>query len=537
MKPTLPNNESWSPQTREASTISLWDANQRRKPSRKDVLNQLKEGRDKEEESDPSIVVRDGRTDHKAKGWAGLHRDHSTHARERRVPIRSVSSTLIALRTKAVEAKKHRFRHLYSAINLEMLYESFGRLRAQATAGIDGVCYADYAENLAANLEALLDRLKRKCYRAPSVRRVYIPKGEGKTRPLGIPTIEDKIVQQAVSMILESIYEADFSDQSKGYRRGQDGARETSRLLRDELQEGRYRYAVEADIKSFFDEMDHDWLCRMLEQRIDDRAFINLIRKWLKAGVLDPQTGQTEATTQGTPQGGVISPVLANIYLHYVLDIWIEWIAQKKMQGKVYFLRYADDIIVIFENRREAQRYLRALPHRLAKFNLRLAEEKSGLVKFNQWEHTSSGVFTFLGFDYYLGRATRNRNWPVVKRRTNKKKFRAAIRAYKEWIKKARNWPLKMILSSLRKKLRGYWNYYGVQSNQKMNSRYFRAVTRLTFHWLNKRSQRKSYTWKKFLDHWYNDWDIPTPRVVEGFTDFRKRREQLEMPLAKGMQS
>jgi len=505
MKPSLPKHKRWSPQTREASTISLWESNQQVSASKKDVTNQLKEGRNTGEESDLSIVVRDGKTDHKAKGRAGLQSDESTHARERKAPIRSVSSTLIALRTKATEE-----------------------------AGVDGVSYADYARNLDTNLELLLDRLKSKRYRAPHVRRVYIPKAGGKERPLGIPTIEDKVVQHCAGILLESIYEADFSDQSKGYRRNQLGARETSLLLRDELQEGRYRYVVEADIKSFFDEMDHDWLCQMLEQRIDDRAFIGLIRKWLKAGVLDPQSNTLEASTKGTPQGGVISPILANIYLHYVLDLWIESMQRKQFREKVYFLRYADDIIVVFENRRDAHYYLRQLPARLAKFKLLLAEEKSGLVKFNQWEATSSGVFTFLGFDYYIGRGTRNRKWPVVKRRTNKKKFRDALRRFKEWIKNARSWPLKMILSSLRKKLRGYWNYYGVQSNSKMNSRYFRAVTRLTFKWLNERSQRKSYTWEKFLYHWYQDWDIPTPTVVEGFTDFRKKRAQAEFNLAGG---
>jgi len=532
MKPTLPKHKSWSPQTREASTVSLLGSNNQVRITRKDVTHQLKEGSNKEEESDPSIVVRDGRTDYMAKGRAGLQSDQSTHARERKVPLRSVSSTLIALRTKAIKEKKHRFRHLYSSINLEMLYKSFHQLQAQAAAGVDGISYDDYAEELDANLRKLLVRLKLKRYRAPHVRRVYIPKAGGKERPLGIPTIEDKIVQQSASMLLESIFEADFSDQSKGYRRTQEGARKTSLLLRDELQENRYRYVVEADIKSFFDKMDHDWLCKMLEQRIDDQAFIGLIRKWLKAGVLDPRTDKLEASTQGTPQGGVISPILANIYLHFVLDLWIESMQHKEFKGKVYFLRYADDIIVVFENRNDAYHYQSQLPVRLAKFQLRLSEEKSGLVKFNRWEATSSGVFTFLGFDYYIGRATRNRNCAVVKRRTNKKKFRDSLRRHKEWIKKARSWPLKMILSSLRKKLRGYWNYYGVQSNTKMNSRYFRAVTRLTFKWLNERSQRKSYTWKKFLSHWYQDWDIPNPRVVEGFSDFRKKREQSEFHLA-----
>ena len=516
MKPSKPIPKRWSPQTREASTQA---------PLAGDARYQLKEGVSRAEESDSPVVVRDGRTDHMAKRGTVLHRNQSTHAKERKVPRKSVSSTLIALKQKALKEKKHRFRHLYSAINLEMLYKCYYQLKASASAGIDGVSYAEYGERLGENLRGLLDRLKQKRYRAPHVRRSYIPKAGGKTRPLGIPTIEDKIVQQAASLLLESIFEADFSDQSRGYRKGQAGGRVVSKQLRDELQLGKYRYVVEADIKSFFDEMDHDWLCRMLEQRVDDRAFINLIRKWLKAGVFDPKMNKVEASIEGTPQGGVVSPVLANIYLHFVLDLWIESMMRKEFSGKVYFLRYADDIIVVFERQSDASYYMSQLPARLAKFNLRLAEEKSSLVKFNSWEADSSGVFTFLGFDYYWGRATKNRNWRVVKRRTNKKKFRHAVLKFKEWIKKARNWPLKMILSSLRYKLRGYWNYYCVQSNGKMVSRYLRTVTWLVFKWLNRRSQRKSYSWKRFLHLWYHEWDIPKPKVVEGYIDFNQQRK------------
>ena len=529
MKPSLPKYKRRSPQTREASSHSF--------SLEEDVIYQLNEGSDSDEESDPSIVVRDGKTDHMAKEWAGLQRDDSTHAREGKVPTKSVSSTLIALKNKAIKEKKHRFRHLYSSINLEMLYKSFYQLRADASAGIDGVSYQDYAANLDENLGKLLERLKSKSYRAPHVRRVYIPKAGGKVRPLGIPTIEDKIVQQSATYLLESIFEADFSTQSKGYRKHQPGARETSLILKNELFEGSYRYVVEADIKSFFEKMDHDWLCQMLEQRIDDKAFIGLIRKWLKAGIFDPQENTLKASTEGTPQGGVISPVLANIYLHFVLDIWIESMQRKEFNGKAYFLRYADDIIVVFEKRNDATYYLSQLPVRLAKFKLSLAEEKSGLVKFNRWEADSSGVFTFLGFDYYWGRGNRNKNTRVVKRRTNKKKFRDSIKRFKEWIKQARSWPLKMILSSLRKKLRGYWNYYSVQSNSKMISRYQRAIMKLCFKWLNRRSQRKSYTWAAFCHHWNNDWDIPVAKVVEGYIDYRsdyRNAGQQEFKLAKG---
>ena len=528
MKATSPENESRSPRTREASASSLskvsllWDGSY-----------QLNEDRaDSAEESDPPIVVRDGRTDHTAKGWAERHRSQSTHARGKNVPKRSVSSTLAALNQKAARNSEHRFRDLYRLIDLQAIYESFRSLKKSAAPGVDGVTYQDYESNLDDNLRDLLARLIGKRYRAPHVKRCFIAKGNGKLRPLGLPTLEDKIVQHAVSRILESIYEADFSDRSLGYRRKQPGAQKASQQLSQELRSGTYRWIVEADIKSFFDEMNHGWLHKMLEQRIDDRALLGLIRKWLKAGVLETlESGVTraESSESGTPQGGIISPVLANIYLHHVLDLWIGKRVSRQSQGKVIFMRYADDLIVGFEKKSDAERYLSALPGRLAEFNLRLAEEKSGLVKFNRWEPRSSGTFTFLGFDFHWSPTVKDPRYWVVKRKTNKKKYRSSLRAMKDWLKASRSWQLKMILSSLKRRLRGYWNYYCVIANDTMTWRYWKAVTELVFKWLNRRSQRKSYTWKKFLLHWQGDWQIPRPRVVEKWD--RASSAQQEMPL------
>lgn len=472
-----------------------------------------------------------------AKQRAGQHRSQSTHARGKNVPKQSVSRTLTALNQKAARAPQHRFRDLYRLLDLQALYESCHSLRKDAAPGVDGVTYADYGNDLDANLRGLLDRLKSKRYRAPHVKRCHIPKGNGKLRPLGLPTLEDKIVQHAASRILESIYEADFSDRSLGYRRGQPGARQASQQLTLELNDGTYRWIVEADIKSFFDEMDHDWLMGMLEQRIDDRAFLGLIRKWLCAGILESSEGglgnrpakRIETPTSGTPQGGIVSPILANIYLHHVLDLWLEKRVQPHSPGKVIYMRYADDIVVGFERKRDAERYLAALPARLAKFGLRLAEEKSGLVKFNRWEPRESGVFTFLGFDFYWSPTVKNPKHYVVKRKTNKGKYRSALRAMKDWLKKARPWPLKMILSSLRRRLRGYWNYYCVIANGKRTWGFHRAVMHLVHRWLNRRSQRRSYTWEKFLKHWTGDWKIPRPHVVEGRGSMYP--QQREMPL------
>jgi group II intron reverse transcriptase/maturase len=396
---------------------------------------------------------------------------------------------------------------------------------------VDGVTHEQYAENLDENLQRLLDRLKGKRYRAPHVRRCYISKGNGKLRPLGLPTLEDKIVQHAASRILESIFEADFSERSLGYRRGKPGARAASAQLCRELGQMDVRWVVEADIKSFFDEVDHDWLVRMLEQRIDDRAFTGLIQKWLKAGILEPMAGEAEEPENGTPQGGIISPILANIYLHFVLDLWIERKMSKESKGEVIFMRYADDIIVGFSTYSDARSYLYHLPKRLEKFKLRLAEEKSSILRFNRWEPKESGVFTFLGFDFHWAPSFKDPKRYVIKRKTNKGKFRTSLRKMKEWIRKVRSWPLKMILSSLRKKLRGYWNYYCVGANDDMTSRYLKAVTKLIFKWLNRRSQRKSYTWKQFFRHWKGDWQIPMPRLVEHWG--KAQNVQEEMPLVR----
>lgn len=509
MNEEVPEKTASTPRTREASAPLLLG-------NRQASSNQLKgDAGGDAEESDPPILLRDGRAVHMGKERAEGQCGHRTGARGRNAPTRSVSSALSALTRKAAREPKHRFRSLYRLIDLQMLYESFGRLKRSAAPGLDGVTVEAYEENLDENLRSLLERLIAKRYRAQPVKRRYIPKGGGKLRPLGIPSLEDKIVQHAASRILESVWESEFSDRSVGYRRGGPGGREASCQLARELDDGKHSWVVEADIRSFFEDVDHDWLTRMLEQRIDDRAFIGLIRKWLKAGVLEPGADGAEESEAGTPQGGVISPVLANIYLHYVLDLWIEKRVKKQSQSSVLFMRYADDLVVCFAWKRDACKYLRQLRSRLAKFSLRLAEEKTSLVKFNRWEPDSSGKFTFLGFDFYWARTRKNPKHVMVRRRTNKKKYRESLRKMKLWIRKARSWQLRMILSSLRKRLRGYWNYYGVVGNSSWIWRYHSAVKMLVYKWLNRRSQRQSYRWARFKELYHGSWQIPPPHLVE----------------------
>jgi RNA-directed DNA polymerase len=250
----------------------------------------------------------------------------------------------------------------------------------------------------------------------------------------------------------------------------------------------------------------------MLEERIADRPLIRLIVKWLKAGVMDE--GRVAHPATGTPQGGVISPILANIYLHHVIDQWIKKVVAKHCKGRVLFRRYADDSVVCFEREEDARAYLRVLPKRLEKFGLSLAMEKSALVRFDRRTPEQSGKFTFLGFDFHWARSGRDPRWVFVKRRTNKEKFRSSLRAMKEWLRKVRCRKLADLLEVLRRKLRGYWNYYGVIGNSMMTAKYQREVNRLLYKWLNRRSQRRSMTWTQFGRR-LPGWDLPPPRVVE----------------------
>ena len=440
--------------------------------------------------------------------------EQSTHALQgKQVPTKSVSRTLLDLTEKAKRDRKYRFRSLYREIDLNMLYDSFHRLRRNAGVGVDGVDYAEYEKDLDANLRDLLERLKTQRYRARLIRRKYIPKSSGKLRPLGIPSLEDKIVQMSARRLLEAIYEADFSTNSMGYRSGR-GAREASKQLRDAIFTSRVHWIVEADIKGFFDNMSHPWLIRMLEERIADRHFLRLIQKWLKAGILE-EDGSVLNPTTGTPQGGIVSPVLANIYLHYALDLWVERVVAKGCKGQVVYQRYADDYVVGFEYGYEAEAFFTELPERLAKFNLELAMDKSAVLRFSRFDLKGSNRFVYLGFDFYWARTRSGKL--TIKRRTNKKKYRAALLSLKEWLKGARSLALKKLAPTLRRKLLGHFNYYGVIGNSAMLSEFFNAARYTIYRVLNKRSQKKSYNWASFKAMW-KTLDIPNPKIIETHT-------------------
>jgi group II intron reverse transcriptase/maturase len=406
-----------------------------------------------------------------------------------------MQTSLKGIANRAKEDKNCRFRSLTREINGHLLLECFENMNKTAASGVDKISYKDYKENLYSNLESLLQRVKNGSYHASLVRRKYIPKGNGKLRPLGIPTIEDKLLQQAVRTILESIYEQDFLKSSYGYR-PKIGARDAVEDLKSELNFGNYNYVVEADIKGFFDNINHEKLVDMLKKRIDDESFIRLIEKWLRAEVLDTD-GKIIDPVTGTPQGGVISPMLANIYMHNVLNEWVENVVKVHCKGKVHLCVYADDFVCAFEKEEDANKFYAILPKRLGKYDLEVAPEKTKIIKFSRTGGESNGTFDFLGFEFSWAESKRKKT-KYVRLATAKKRFKRSVENLKEWFQKNRNLAVPEMIKKLNRKLMGVYNYFGVIGNYDCLSKFYK-ITRVTLHkWLNKRSQKKSYTWEGF---------------------------------------
>ena len=421
-------------------------------------------------------------------------------------------TSLQGIANRAASDKAHRFRNLYGLLNVGFLLWCWQFVNKRAASGVDRKDAKSYRENLQENIEALVAALKGGRYRAKLVLRRYIPKLNGKLRPLGIPAIADKLLQIGVSKILEAIYEQDFLGCSYGYRPGV-GALAAVRELSAALRSGRYHYLVEADIRSFFDQIDHEQLIGLLERRIDDKAFLRLIRKWLKAGILEPD-GTVHHPEEGSPQGGSVSPILANIYLHYALDVWFEETVRSRCRGAVYLCRYADDFVCAFEREADAERFYKALPKRLNEFGLEVAAEKTNLMRFSPVNWKASGAFEFLGFEYRWGLGRWRK--PVIKRRTARKKYRAALADFREWCRENCRLPKNKLFAKLNSKLRGYNQYYGVRGNYDCLQDYFYHVTRILYKTLNRRSQRRSYNWKGFAEL-IRVFKLRKPRICHSF--------------------
>lgn len=421
-------------------------------------------------------------------------------------------TSLQGIASRAASDKGHRFRNLFGMLTVGFLLWSWRFVNKRAASGVDREEAGSYQENLRGNIEGLVEAVRGGWYRAKLVLRRYIPKLNGKMRPLGIPAIADKLLQTGVSKLLGAIYEQDFLECSYGYRPGV-GALDAIRDLSAELRSGRYHYLVEADIRGFFDNIDHEKLIELLELRIDDQPFLRLIRKWLKAGILEPD-GAVKYPEKGSPQGGIVSPILANIYLHYALDVWFEETVKVHCQGAAYLCRYADDFVSAFEREADAERFYRVLGNRLSKFGLEVAAEKTNLLRFSPLNWKASGVFEFLGFEFRWGLG----RWrqPVIKRRTARKKYRESLADFQEWCRKHGRLPRKVLFAKLNSKLRGYYQYYGIRGNYTSLQNLLHQVKRILFKALNRRSQRRSYNWKGFAEL-IKVFELQRPRICHSF--------------------
>ena len=420
-----------------------------------------------------------------------------------------MQTSLRGIANKAAQNGTHKFQNLIGLLTVGWLLYCWRFVNKKSAAGVDRLSASEYAQNLEGNAADLADSVKGGWYRAKLVLRKYIPKLNGKLRPLGLPSIADKLLQTAVAKILGAIYEQDFLRCSFGYRPGT-GAHQAIKELSAMLRSKRYRWVVEANIKGFFDNIDHRLLLDMLKMRIDDKPFLKLIERWLLAGILDTDGAVLHPVT-GTPQGGIVSPILANVYLHYALDMWFEEVVKAHCKGAVYICRYADDFVCAFELESDARRFYEVLPKRLAKYKLEVAVEKTNLLPFDK---KSKACFEFLGFEFRWGL---NR-WgqPVLKRRTARGKYRAAIANFTEWCKKHCRLPKAQLFAKLNQKLRGYWNYYGIRGNFESLGDYFYHIVRILLKMLNRRSQRKSYTWTSFGEL-LKDFPLEKPRICHPF--------------------
>ncbi len=418
----------------------------------------------------------------------------------------------------ARNAPEMAFTSLAHHMDLDWLKEAHRLTRKDGATGIDGQSAQEYGQGLHKNLADLLNRAKSGRYRAPAVRRVHIPKDRpGETRPLGIPTFEDKVLQRAVVMVLESVYEQDFLDCSYGFRPRRSVHKATQAIYEGVMSQGT-TWILEVDIRRFFDSIDHKILREVLSKRIRDGVIVRLIGKWLNAGALED--GQVTYSDSGTPQGGVISPLLANIFLHEVLDQWFTDVVQPRLEGTSFLVRYADDFVIGFQREDDARRVFEVLPKRFGKYGLTLHPEKTRLVPFQRpprgvkRKREWTGSFDFLGFTHFWG-LSRKRNW-VVKRKTAKARLARSIRRLDDWMRHWRHVSLKEQQKTLRAKLHGHYSGYAVTGNYRAIKQFYQAAVHRWKYWLERRSQRSGMTWERY-NHLLRRYPLVKPRIVHRF--------------------
>lgn len=413
----------------------------------------------------------------------------------------------------AKTAKDHpewAFTNLAHHLDLALLREAYGRTRKDAAAGIDGVTSEEYARELEANLQDLLNRAKSGMYRAPAVRRVRIPKGDGRTRPLGIPTFEDKLLQRAVATVLEAVYEQDFYACSYGFRPGR-SAHDALRVLWKGMMDMDGGWVLEADIRDCFGTLNHACLREILGRRIRDGVLTRLIGKWLNAGVLED--GRLTRPEAGTPQGGVISPLLANVYLHTVLDAWFDKHVRVKLRGQAFLVRYADDFVMVFSDEADAREVLRVLPERFARYGLTLHSEKTKLVPFRRpGADDASATFDFLGFTHFWSRSRKGNQ--VVKQKTAKDRLNRSLKRVGLWCRRNRHLPVRLQHTYLSRVIRGHCGYFGITGNSFALRDFREGVRRLWCKWLRRRSNAAALKRREWWDALCKRYALPPAHAV-----------------------
>ena len=436
-----------------------------------------------------------------------------------------METKLLRIAELAKSDPKMKFTSLAHLLNVQSLIQCHHELPNNKATGVNGTTKEQYAESLEENIMDLTSRLKSKSYRPVPVRRMYIPKlNSNKRRPLGIPEHEDKIVQKGIAKVLNAIYENDFLDCSFGFRPNRN-CHDALKILNFYVEKRLVSYVVDVDIKGFFDNVDHKWMMEFLKHRITDPNLLRIISRFLKGGYMEE--GRRYKTDKGTPQGGVISPILANVYLHYVLDLWFEKVVRKQCEGQAYIVRYADDFVCCFQHKREAMQFYESLKLRLKKFNLEIAEDKTKVIPFgrfaeNNAKRTGNGkpaTFDFLGFTHYCGKSKQGKF--RVKRKSSRKKVQGKLKESKEWLKSNRNINIHLIMERFRRSLVGYYNYYCITDNSQTVNDFKEKIEILLFKWLNRRSQRKSFTWDKFR-LFLQTCPLPKPRIRVNIYELRK---------------
>lgn len=425
-----------------------------------------------------------------------------------------MSTKELQIAERSRDYKQEALTNLHQFIDSEWLHSSYMSLNKNSSAGVDGQLWHTYGLEAKLNMSSLETRFKSGTYRAPPIRRVYIPKGMSKTekRPLGIPTIEDKVLQEGLRRVLNPIYEEDFKDFSYGFRSNRSAHQALEYMFRKVSFEGLH-HIIDADIKNYFGSIDHGILREFLDRRVKDGVIRRQLDKWLKAKIMEDE--QLTSPRSGTPQGGLISPLLSNIYLHYVLDEWFSEEIQPLLSGRSFIIRYADDFVLGFEYSSDAQKVMAVLPKRFSKYKLELHTDKTKIVDLNSKRGSGDRSFDFLGFTHYLGKSRKGRE--VLKRKTSKKKLTIALMKIESWIKRNRHKGLKELLSGINVRLRGHYNYYGITFNSRSIGKYYAQVRRKLQKWLNRRGGKRIWNWEtysKLILEWF---PLHKPRIYHSY--------------------